>query len=107
MTTAFETAAARFPHRASANDVEAEAVHERVAEHVERVRDQRDRTCDPSGNELDDEHHRVDHEHDGQRRRLALLQSPEDIVFVGAAGVHRQSASICFSRSGASATKCC
>src|SRR6185436_10206824 len=60
-----------LPHRAPADRVEAEAVDDGVAQHVDRVGEQRRRARGQTGSALEQEHRGVDPERDVQHAALA------------------------------------
>lgn len=62
-----------LPERGAPDDVHAEAVDDRVTEHVGRVGEQRRRPCDEAGAELRQEHDGVDPEDNGKHPALAIV----------------------------------
>ena len=65
---------ARSPSRASVEDEEAEGVDEAIAQHVERVTQERRRPRPDPRAELDREHHQAGEQDDPQNAGLALAQ---------------------------------
>jgi len=67
---AWRSRCSRLPPAAASDDVQAEAVDERITEHVDRVGEQGRRVSHQTRAELHEEHHRVDGEHDLQHTPL-------------------------------------
>ncbi len=86
---ALERSGARPPGSASVEDVEAEAIDQRVAEHVERVAEERSRARGEAGAELDDKHGEVDREDCNQYATLPLAEGGDLAGFRLAALIHR------------------
>jgi hypothetical protein len=89
MMMPFASAAPARQRRPPIDDVEAEHIHERVAEHVDRVSHQGRRTRDDTCTELDEEHRCIDREHDLQHTRLLVAQLRYFVGFALTAIVHR------------------
>ncbi len=82
MIQPFKQRAARLPHGATTHHVQAEAVHDGVAQHVHRVREKRRGATDEPAEELDEEHGDVDREHDAQDTPLVSGHVGPDVAAV-------------------------
>ena len=78
----------RFPDRAARDDVETEAIDQRVAEHVEGVSEQSHGPSEQARHEFDDKHRSVHEQNEAKSRRLPLAQPVDGAALIDTAIVH-------------------